>query len=92
VLRSADGERQLVADVGARDKRTENGGTADLADALGHYELEFPFWLSSASSGFMQVGSVYRKLEGCRVRLRRGFNSRVRLYSGDSSELSGRCS
>jgi hypothetical protein len=35
VLESADGERQLVADVRARDKRTDNGGTADAAGA-GH--------------------------------------------------------
>lgn len=91
VLGSADGERQLVADVGARDKRTEHGGTADAADA-GRYEVDAPVLLSGASSGVVRAEGVYRELGGCRVRLWRGFDRRVRLYSGDSNELSGRCS
>lgn len=55
-------------------------------------ELVSPVWLSGAWSGVARAEGVYRELERCRVRLWRGLDSRVRLYSGESSELSGRCS
>jgi len=50
----------LVADVGARDKTTDNGGTADAADA-GHCELDSPVWLSGASSVVVRAGGMYRE-------------------------------
>jgi hypothetical protein len=54
VLKGFDGERQLAADVGARDKRNGKQWYSRRSKRWGYYELDSPVWLSGASSGMVR--------------------------------------
>lgn len=71
----------MVADVGARDKTADGGGTSELQQTQqtrrGHCELEMKN-RHNKKRVYVQVQRAGR----CRVRLWRGLGIRVRLYSG----------